>query len=331
MRISAHDTLEVYVSALRKYTVLAIGGALSILLVIEFLRLLQPAHARELDAACRGMRPADRSPAFGLISETARRQQMVDDFLEKGTWPSIAPPLDAPNFALKDQKGNTVTLQDLRGQLVVLNFWSSWCGVCRSEKPTLDFIQETYANKGLKVVAAASDSDWGAVRRAMFGLEVATGSQLVQRFKDTSPALAARFAKTPQGLFITEINSDRPAARAGLREFDQLLSVAGKPVSAQADIETALRGAGDEVSIVASRPDEQLEVTLKQSSPLLVLLDPPPAGGGTIGAIARSYGIEKVPESFVIDRQGKIRHYFINRRDWNSDIAVTCLRSLLDE
>jgi hypothetical protein len=68
---------------------------------------------------------------------------------------------------------------------------------------------------------------------------------------------------------------------------------------------------------------------LPDGTPFKVLLDPP-AGDGTIGKIAASWGISKVPESALIDRQGVIRAYFVNRRDWTLPVTQTCLRSVID-
>ena len=49
-----------------------------------------------------------------------------------------------------------------------------------------------------------------------------------------------------------------------------------------------------------------------------------------IGPIGHAYGVEKVPESFLIDRDGIVRYYLVNKRDWNNAAARTCLRSVLD-
>jgi peroxiredoxin len=45
-------------------------------------------------------------------------------------------------------------------------------------------------------------------------------------------------------------------------------------------------------------------------------------------AVAKSYGTEKYPETFLIDGQGRIRYYFINKRDWGKPEALACLESL---
>ena len=64
--------------------------------------------------------------------------------------------------------------------------------------------------------------------------------------------------------------------------------------------------------------------------PFKVFLDPPD-DDGNIGAIAKAWGIKAVPETALIDRDGNIRAYFVNKRDWSSGVAQTCLRSVLEE
>lgn len=61
-----------------------------------------------------------------------------------------------------------------------------------------------------------------------------------------------------------------------------------------------------------------------------VYLDPPD-GDSTMGAVAARWGLKAVPESFVIDRQGRVRYYLVNKRDWKSSVAKTCLRAVLAE
>ena len=52
---------------------------------------------------------------------------------------------------------------------------------------------------------------------------------------------------------------------------------------------------------------------------------------GLAGALSKSYGTEKLPESFIIDRDGTIRYYVVNTRNWASPDAQRCIRKLIEE
>jgi thiol-disulfide isomerase/thioredoxin len=76
-----------------------------------------------------------------------------------GDFSPFDPPLPTPNEAFEDQLGDKVHMADFKGQVVVLNFWASWCGPCVAEMPTLDALQADLADAGLKVVAVSLDRD----------------------------------------------------------------------------------------------------------------------------------------------------------------------------
>lgn len=63
----------------------------------------------------------------------------------------------APDFQLKLIDGSTVRLSELRGQVVVLNFWATWCVPCRAELPILDSYQRIRRSAGLRVFAVATE------------------------------------------------------------------------------------------------------------------------------------------------------------------------------
>jgi peroxiredoxin len=59
----------------------------------------------------------------------------------------------APNFTLSATDGSSYTLQDLRGQPVIINLWASWCPPCRAEMPALQSVYTDYQADGLVVLA----------------------------------------------------------------------------------------------------------------------------------------------------------------------------------
>ena len=59
----------------------------------------------------------------------------------------------APDFTLADAAGRQVSLGDLKGQVVMINFWASWCGPCRQEMPLLEQIHHKYQPLGFTLLA----------------------------------------------------------------------------------------------------------------------------------------------------------------------------------
>ena len=64
----------------------------------------------------------------------------------------------APDFTLPTLSAVPVRLSDLRGKVVLLNFWVTWCGSCRAEMPTIDALSRRYKNRGLEVLAVNLDA-----------------------------------------------------------------------------------------------------------------------------------------------------------------------------
>lgn len=71
---------------------------------------------------------------------------------------------NAPDFTVQDSE-RRVSLHDLRGQVVVLNFWATWCPPCVEEMPSLVEMQRRMKDKGVIVVAISVDVDQNAYQQ----------------------------------------------------------------------------------------------------------------------------------------------------------------------
>jgi peroxiredoxin len=77
----------------------------------------------------------------------------------------VKPGEPAPNFQLRDMNGRIVSLSELRGKVVLLNFWATWCGPCRVEMPAMERLYRTYDRKDFEILAVSTDAQGVAVTR----------------------------------------------------------------------------------------------------------------------------------------------------------------------
>jgi len=89
-------------------------------------------------------------------------------------------------------------------------------------------------------------------------------------------------------------------------------------------MEDLARTVGDQAVVLAVSVDEdwdKLKKFFPRGTPLSVLLD-------SSKDLPKRYGTEKYPETYLIDAQGQVRHYFVNTRKWGEPEAALCLESL---
>lgn len=72
---------------------------------------------------------------------------------------AAAKPTDAPTVTLKDLNGKDVTLQQYKGEVVLVNFWATWCEPCKVEIPWMIEFQQKYGPRGFTILGVSMDED----------------------------------------------------------------------------------------------------------------------------------------------------------------------------
>lgn len=78
----------------------------------------------------------------------------------------------APDFTLKSASGANLKLSEYRGEVVLINFWASWCGPCRQEMPALDELHSRYRLLGFTVLGVNVEEDSRKAREVLADLQV---------------------------------------------------------------------------------------------------------------------------------------------------------------
>lgn len=121
-----------------------------------------------------------------------------------------------PDFTFTTD-GGPLKLEDLRGKVVYLDYWASWCGPCRQTFPFMNELQARYRDKDFVVIAVSIDSDPAAARRF---LAQYPANFIIAYDPQGSTAKALRVQGMPT-TFLIDQRGDIIATHVGFREADK--------------------------------------------------------------------------------------------------------------
>jgi cytochrome c biogenesis protein CcmG, thiol:disulfide interchange protein DsbE len=127
--------------------------------------------------------------------------------------PEVGKP--APNFQVVTFDGTKVNLADLKGQVVLLNFWATWCGPCKRELPLLDAFYRARSQFGLKMYAVATEDSLSPYQLAP--VQKVVSFPMIKRFKGDYGKIKA----LPTNIIIDRAGIVR-YAKAAMFELDSI-------------------------------------------------------------------------------------------------------------
>ncbi|VAX07020.1 Thioredoxin family protein [hydrothermal vent metagenome] len=125
----------------------------------------------------------------------------------------------APNFTLKSRDGKNIKLSELRGQIVLVNFWASWCGPCRQEMPILEKLYKKYKSLGFVIIGVNVDDKPKQAESLLKLIDVSfpivfdTDKKVSEKYKVTA---------MPSSFFIDRDGKMRSEHKGYLPEYEKL-------------------------------------------------------------------------------------------------------------
>jgi peroxiredoxin len=154
---------------------------------------------------------------FAFLTAEAPSPWSIDELMGKR----------APEFTLKDLNDKTISLSSLKGNVVLINFWATWCPPCRAEMSSLNNLYREYKNNGLSVIAVSTDRSISSVKdflsKKQLELPVLmdSDSKVSRQFKVFS--LPTSFLLDKNGVivqkFLGEEEWDSPEMKKKIREL----------------------------------------------------------------------------------------------------------------
>ncbi len=152
---------------------------------------------------------------LGFLPALVHAETLQQRMSQEGLWVPQKPmaPID---FELQDLSGWSVKLSSLKGKVVFLNFWATWCGPCRKEMPSMQRMYDKLKSEGLEILAVDLQEDKAQVRS--FARELGLRFPILL---DSTGAVGAQYnARAIPTTYLLDRKGFIVARMVGAREWD---------------------------------------------------------------------------------------------------------------
>lgn len=163
------------------------------------------------------------NPADGFFHKKKATATVNEGYFKKLGIEKPEKVIRAPDFVLEDLSGRRLSFKDLRGKVVFLNFWATWCIPCREEMPMMEKLHREFKQQGLEVVAVNIKENKKAVRKFVDELGL-TFTVLLDKDGKVSEeygawAIPLSYFINRKGEFVGKVEGDRKWDSQEARDF----------------------------------------------------------------------------------------------------------------
>ena len=180
-----------------------------------FLITLKRAVGYSDNSRSRSVKPSMPSRSLALVISLLSSLALAEEPAHHGFGlVNFEPSIEAPDFSLMNLDGDTVSLEQLRGRHIMLNFWATWCAPCIKEMPSLQQLQEHFKDRQFQVVAISVDQDSDAavaafVEKLNLSFQILLDPATRVSGQYGANALPSTFILNPRGQVIAAAKGER--------------------------------------------------------------------------------------------------------------------------
>jgi len=168
---------------------------------------------------------SDMKPSIDSIFTKSTREALISLYDEKLKFGNGDLAID---FTAVDDKGKKIKLSDLKGKVIYLDLWATWCGPCMAEMPNLELLKKKYSTESQLTIVSLSIDDTDKIwldnlqKRDPGGMQWRT---IRENMKDYGIVSIPRYIIIDKEFRVTNLNAEKPSSPQTVKDLDKLIAI----------------------------------------------------------------------------------------------------------